>query len=238
MRQHGLQYIHESAKNTTALYYTDGYVEQDGRSGAASMCSVRDAGDTAAHARIATATTFCANVTTVAGPPATAATSATATTSTITTSAAWVTDFSSTTQAELAAIKLAVDHARTSHKLDVLINTDSARWIGEVDTDDPRLPRLAHTTRRLELVRSRINLGYPYAWELEIATPEEKRRCRPCDEQNGHKLEHYLRGCECVNTLREKCNISNPTLPDLARHFLNILTETLSGHPKFCDINK
>ncbi|MPC70144.1 hypothetical protein E2C01_064383 [Portunus trituberculatus] len=110
--------------------------------------------------------------------------------------------------------------------------------MGEADTDDSRQPRPAHTTRRLELVRSRISLGCPYAWELGIATPEDKRRCRLCDEQNGHKLEHYLSGCECVNTLREKCNISNPTLPDLAKHFLNTLKETLSGHPIFCDIDK
>ncbi|MPC34791.1 hypothetical protein E2C01_028192 [Portunus trituberculatus] len=40
-------------------------------------------------------------------------------------------------------------------------DSTSARWMGVVDTDDPRLPRPAHTTRRLELVRSRIRLGYP-----------------------------------------------------------------------------
>ena len=310
MRQQGLQSIHEAANDSAAIYYTDGSVEQDGRSGAAFVCSVRDTDDDSDDH----------------------------TTTTNTSDARRVTDYSSSTQAELAAIKMAIEHSRSSHKLSILINTDSrtaiaslckqnnenqhltqsiitaakaiqgegrattinwipshvgisgnekadllakqaaqlpsvslviprtqqqlrqktkqharrrrlqqeretqqggsisVRWLGEVARGNPCLPRPAET-RRLEVVRSRIRLGYPYAWELGIATPDEKRRCRVCGEQNGHKLEHYLRDCHCVNNFREKCDVPNPNLVDLAKHFLNILPETLNAHPKFCDIN-
>lgn len=111
----------------------------------------------------------------------------------------------------------------------------SARWLAEVAEDDTQFPRPPEN-RRCEVVRARICLGYPYAWQLGIATPERKRRCRLCDEEDGHTLEHYLRDCVRVTAWRQKCSEQNPTLANLAKHFLNILPETLSAYPKFCDI--
>ena len=279
-RQQGLQSIHQAMNGiTAAVYYTHGSVDEQGRSGAAFVCAVRngDENHPAAHAT-ATATT--------------------------TTAAARITDHSSSTQAELAAIKLAIDHAHTCHNLNILINTDSrtaiaslckqdsensnlthsitatakaihnagrlicvnwvpshvgisgnekadllakqaaqrssvsfsipttrqqlreqarqhmerrrqqqqretarggsvsARWLAEVVDDNPQLPRPPEN-RRCEVVRARICFGYPYAWQLGIATTERKRRCRLCDEEDGHTLEHYLRDCVRVTTYIE-----------------------------------
>ena len=57
-----------------------------------------------------------------------------------------------------------------------------------------------------------------------------------CDEDDGHTLEHYLRDCQPVNAVRVQCEVPDPTLTDLANHFLTVLPKTLSDFPKFCDI--
>ena len=106
-RQQGLQSIHEAMNDDTAVYYTDGSVDEHGRSGAAFLCTVEDGGNLAAA-------------------------STTTTTTTNTTAAARVTDHSSSTQAELAAIKMAMGHAHTCHNLNVLINTDSRTAIASL----------------------------------------------------------------------------------------------------------
>ena len=70
-----------------------------------------------------------------------------------------MTDFSSSTQAELAAIKLAVDHARTSHKLDVLINTDSRTAIASLfryDNENQRLTQAISTAARAIQTEGRV----------------------------------------------------------------------------------
>lgn len=317
-RQQGLQSIHEAMNgNAAAVYYTDGSVDEQGRAGAAFVCALRDRNEN--HATAAADAAGDNTITTAAR-------------------SARITDHSSSTQAELAAIKLAIDHAHTCHNLDILINCDSmtaitslckgnneniglthsitttakaihhvgrtvsvnwvpshvgisgnekadllakqaaqrssvdlviprtqqqlrekarrhlngrrlqrqreearggnsvsARWLDEVaDENTPPLRRAE--SRRCEVVRARICLGYPYAWQLGMATPDRKRQCRLCDVDDGHTLEHYLRDCERVTSLRQKCSEPNPTLVTLAKHFLKILPQTLSEHPKFCDI--
>ena len=76
----------------------------------------------------------------------------------------------------------------------------SARWLREVTEGTPHHPYRGES-RRCEVVRSRIRLGYPFGWQLGITTPEERRRCRVCDEDDGYTLEHYLRDCQPVNTV-------------------------------------
>lgn len=91
-------------------------------------------------------------------------------------------------------------------------------------------------SRKCEVVRARIRLGYPYAWQIGIASTEDKRKCRLCGAQDEHRLEHYLMDCDSVSDLRAKCTVPSPTLLCLGKHFVNILPETLREHPRFCDI--
>ena len=67
----------------------------------------------------------------------------------------------------------------------------SARWLGEMQEGDGEQQVRRGVSRRCEVVRSRIRLGYPYAWQIGIATTEEKRKCRLCGAQDEHSLEHY-----------------------------------------------
>ena len=105
----------------------------------------------------------------------------------------------------------------------------------DVTNDDPQ--RGNYGSRREEVVRNRIKLGYKYGWQKRgIVTPEERRRCRLCKMTDGHILEHYLRDCPSVSNLRNQCRIDDPTNVDYAKHFLAILPQTLKAHPKFCEV--
>ena len=118
-------------------------------------------------------------------------------------------------------------------------NSASARWHGDVceAEGDARQQTPRGVTRLWEVVRARIRLGYPYKWQIGIATPDSEKQCRLCRQSEGHTLEHYLRECATVNPLREKCLVPSPTLAELAAHFVNILSQTLSSHPDFCAID-
>ncbi len=80
----------------------------------------------------------------------------------------------------------------------------------------------------------------PYPWQLGFATSEEEEeedtRCRLCGAPEGHSLEHYLRDCARPSHLRKQCPTPSPTLPELAKHFIAILPQTLREYPKFCAI--
>ena len=308
LHQEGLQTIYEAWQPQTAAYFTDGSSDpQTGRSGAAFVCVVR--GEDAQGGAMTTRT-----------------------------SAARTSDHSSSTQTELAAIHMALEHAITSHTLHVLINTDSMTAIHSLSTQHSEHQHLTHTvhaaasalhdggrtitinwipshvgirnneradmlakqgaqlplvtikiprslrylqgkirtravlrrqrqereaqagdspssrwygevaaaarlchpsqgeSRRTEVVRSRIRLGYQYGWQLGIAATEEQKQCRLCGERDGHALQHYLRDCPRVREQRNQCTVPSPTLAQLAVHFLDILPQTLRVHPNFCAI--
>ncbi|XP_045108585.1 uncharacterized protein LOC123503146 [Portunus trituberculatus] len=291
----------------TAAYFTDGSSDsQTGKSGAAFVCVARGEGTQGGD-------------------------------TTTTTSAARTTDHSSSTQTELAAIHMALEHAHTSHTLHVLINTDSmtaihslrtqhgenqhlthaihtaarslhnsgrlvtinwipshvgirnneradtlakqgahlplvtiniprslrqlqgkirhsavlqrrrqereaqagdsisARWYAEVAAARPCQTDQGES-KRMEVVRSRIRLGYQYGWQLGIAATDEQKQCRLCRVRDGHTLQHYLRDCPRVRQQRDQCAVPSPTLAQLAIHFLDILPQTLRVHPNFCAI--
>lgn len=304
LRQQGLQSIHEARRPDTVEYFTDGSADpQGGRCGAAFVCTAKAGAEQLPPA-----------------PPVA--------------SAVRLTDYSSSTQAELTAIQIALRHAHTSHNHNVLIHTDSmaaitslhaqhcensqlldgiittaaaiqdmgrlvtvnwipshvgisgneaadalaqqgaqalevqfhvpytlrqlkgrlqrqaearrlqrvredqrgdsvsARWLGGLQPG-PSLREIA-VSRRCEVVRSRIRLGYLYNWQVGIATTEAERRCRLCAAPDSHTLEHYLRDCILVHDLRVQCPVPTPTLTDLANHFLNILPDTLAKYSAFC----
>lgn len=92
-------------------------------------------------------------------------------------------------------------------------------------------------SRRCEVVRSRIQLGYRYSWQVGIATPDDRRRCRLCAVCDGHDLIHYLCDCEEVCVLRAQYLVSDPSVTDFAIHFISILPHTLRERPQFCDTN-
>ncbi|XP_045139251.1 uncharacterized protein LOC123520753 [Portunus trituberculatus] len=262
LRQQGLQAVYEGWRPQTAAYFTDGSSDpQTGKSGAAFVCVARGEGTQGGD-------------------------------TTTTTLAARTTDHSSSTQTELAAIHMALEHAHTSHTLHVLINTDSmtaihslrtqhgenqhlthaihtaartlhnsgrlvtinwipshvgirnneradtlakqgahlplvtiniprslrqlqgkirhsavlqrrrqereaqagdsisARWYAEVAAARPCQTDQGES-KRMEVVRSRIRLGYQYGWQLGIAATDEQKQCRLCRVRDGHTLQHY-----------------------------------------------
>ncbi|MPC52149.1 hypothetical protein E2C01_046010 [Portunus trituberculatus] len=133
LRQEGLHSISDAQGPRTATYFTDGSTGTvTGRSGLAYVCKIGDEG----------------------------AAAVTTTTTTITASAR-TSDFSSSTQTELAAIGMALDHAHTSHHLNVLVATDSMTAIAAINKPGFCPPHTRHSPSRLcEVVTSRIRLGY------------------------------------------------------------------------------
>ena len=134
LRQYRLQSIHEAANDQTAIttiYYTDRSAEpQGGKAGAAFVCTVNSR-DTAAAVVPTNADTTTTITSATRGNVVIAMTTAKAVNTT--TAALLDTDFSSFTQTELVAIKMALEHVHTSHNHNVLINTDSMTAIASLN---------------------------------------------------------------------------------------------------------
>ena len=104
---------------------------------------------------------------------------------------------------------------RVQERMATEMHSASRSWLATVTAGDEQ-DNTRGLSRRCEVVRARIRLGYPYGWEIGLATPEEKRRCRICAANDKHTLEHYLRECEPVRHLRDLCSVPSPTLTHLS----------------------
>lgn len=50
---------------------------------------------------------------------------------------------------------------------------------------------------------TRLRLAYKYYWELGVAVDAPARRCRLCEEQDGHSLSHYVLQCPALAHVRQ-----------------------------------
>ncbi|KAG0717925.1 RNA-directed DNA polymerase from mobile element jockey [Chionoecetes opilio] len=128
LRQEGLQNIQGVREPYAAVYYTDGSTDPaEGRSGAAFVCKM------GGEDPVATATRR------------------------VHTASARTSNFSSSTQTELTAISMALDHAHTAHRLNTLIVTDSMTAIACINKQDTENTHLTHAIRAA--VKAIHNMG-------------------------------------------------------------------------------
>ena len=86
-------------------------------------------------------------------------------------------------------------------------------------------------SRRCDVVRARMRLGYRMYWQLQGSRLADDSRCKLCSEKDKRTLEHYISECHVIQPFRP----TGMRYKELCDYFMScdILEDILILHPQF-----
>ena len=86
-------------------------------------------------------------------------------------------------------------------------------------------------TRQCDIVTARIRLGYRHIWQVNETGNVEYTKCKLCDAEFKHTLEHYIAECHVIEPFRPP----NKRYQEICDFFTNtdVLEDILALYPKF-----